>query len=63
MLCDMSGMNFFKFEVKKVIRRQIRRDSVKYGPILTNGRALSISFKIKTIHSAHITIECLKNNL
>ena len=42
MLCDMSGMNFFKFEVKEVIRR----GSVKYGPVSTNGCALSLSFQI-----------------
>ena len=40
---------FFKFEVKKVIGRQIRRGLVKYGPVLTNARALSLSFKIKKL--------------
>ena len=48
--------------MKKVIGRQIRRGLVKYGPVLTNARALSLSFKFKKINSAHITIECLKNN-
>ena len=56
MLCDMNGMKIL-FEVKKVIGRQIMRGSSK---VLTNGRALSISFKIKKNHSVHITIECLR---
>ena len=60
MLCDMNGMKFLKFEVKKFIRRQIMRGSVNCGPVLTR-RALSLSFRIKKNHFVHITTECLKN--
>ena len=62
MLRDMNGMKFLKFELKKNYRATNHAGSVKCGPVLTNGRALSLSFKIKKIHSVHITIECLKNN-
>ena len=48
MLCEMNGMKFL-FEVKKVIGRQIMRGSVKCGPVLTNGRALSLIFLNKKI--------------
>ena len=41
MLCDMSGMIFLKFEVKKGYQAT---NPAGYEPILTNGRALSFFF-------------------
>ena len=38
------------------------RGSVKCGPVLTNGCALSLSFKIKKIQPIHTIIEYLKIN-
>ena len=61
MLCDMIGMNFFKFEVKKSYRATNQAGFGKVWTVLENACPLSLSFKIKKIQSAHIAIQCLKN--